>query len=367
MRLKGLVVLVIVFALFAGCKKNNKNSNETDAAPFDKQALLINMADQVIVPNYEAFSQSLDSLILEFNSFRSKTTLNQLEIVKLKFNKAYFNYQKISPFEFGPAEENIVRMNFNVFPTDTAQILQNVATMNYNFSSASNLDAKGFPALDYLFYGKNKNASYILQTFVASDLKKQYTSAILIDMKVKIFAVLSAWKNGYRNQFINAQGTDVGSSIGFLVNQMNFELDYLKNSKIGIPLGKKTLGIVLPEKCESYYNAEQSLTFAIATLEAIESLYLGKNKTDGIGFDDYLDHLKINRDNTTLNAAIKMQFDLAKTKLKALSNNLSQQIKNNSALVDPAYMELVKLLVLLKTDLPSNLGVIITYQDGDGD
>jgi hypothetical protein len=28
---------------------------------------------------------------------------------------------------------------------------------------------------------------------------------------------------------------------------------------------------------------------------------------------------------------------------------------------------LVKLLVLLKTDMPSSLGVVITYQDGDGD
>jgi predicted lipoprotein len=188
------------------------------------------------------------------------------------------------------------------------------------------------------------------------------------DMSDKINNVLQNWNSAYRTTFINSLGTDVGSSIGFLVNQINYELDYLKNAKIGIPLGKKTLGTPMPSNCEAYYGG-QSVEYALKTLQAIENLYLGRSAAgiNGKGFDDYLNHLNIKYGETTLDAAIQAQFGVAKSKLSAIQNPLSEKVNTNAAVVDAAYTELVKLLVLLKTDMPSNLGVVITYQDGDGD
>jgi uncharacterized protein len=80
-----------------------------------------------------------------------------------------------------------------------------------------------------------------------------------------------------------------------------------------------------------------------------------------------LEHLKVMYGNETLNSAINKQFALAFSKLNSIPGNISQQVLANPNAVDAAYVELVKLLVLLKTDLPSSLGVVITYQDGDGD
>jgi predicted lipoprotein len=202
-----------------------------------------------------------------------------------------------------------------------------------------------------------------MSLFTASSARKQYVSDLLNDMSVKINSIIGTWSSSYRTTFVNSLSTDVGSSIGFLVNQLNFELDYLKNSKIGIPLGKKTLGIALPEKCEAYYE-KQSVQYALETLKAIERVYNGGS---GKGFDDYLDHLKADYNGTSLNSAIQNQFSIAKNKLSAVPDPLSAQIISNPAIVDAAYAELMKLLVLLKTDMPSSLGVIITYQDGDGD
>jgi predicted lipoprotein len=182
-------------------------------------------------------------------------------------------------------------------------------------------------------------------------------------MSVKINSIIGTWNSSYRNTFVNSLSTDVGSSIGFLVNQVNFELDYLKNAKVGIPLGKKTLGISMPEKCEAYYG-KQSVQYALETLKAIERVYNGGS---GKGFDDYLDHLGAEYNGGSLNGAIQNQFSVAKSKLSAIPDPLSAQITSNPAIVDAAYAELMKLLVLLKTDMPSSLGVIITYQDGDGD
>jgi hypothetical protein len=364
---KFIPLFIILIFFFCFCNKNKDIEPEPEN-PFDKQGLLQNMADNVILPNYIAFSTSLDSLILCYNTFKTTTSSSDFQIVKQKLHVAYLKYQRISLYEFGPAEQEIVRMNFNVFPTDSVQIKTNISSGSYTLQMASNFDAKGFPALDYLLYDLNKTEAEIMQEFSISPNKKQYVSDVLNEMQTKTNSIITVWNLSYKNQFVNSLSTDVGSSIGFLINQLNFELDNLKNGKIGIPLGKKTLDIALPEKCEAYYGA-QSLEYALATLTTIENTYLGRSISgaDGKGFDDYLDHLNASYGNVTLNSAIKNQFNIVRAKLNAINGVLSTQVINNPALVNSAYSELVKLLVLLKTDMPSNLGVVITYQDGDGD
>lgn len=365
--MKKSVVFIFSVLVFLACKKNKKEEPEPEN-PFDKQGMLVNMADNVIMPSYNEFKLSLDSLTNAYNTFKSSGLISDFQTTKQKLHLAYLKYQRAGVFEFGPAENVIVRMNFNVFPTDTPQIKSNIAAGTYNLDAASNLDAKGFPALDYLFYGKNKTENQIVQTFTASTNQKQYVSDLLADMSSKINSVINTWNNSYRTQFINSLNTDVGSSIGFLVNQINYELDYIKNSKIGTPLGKKTLDIAVPEKCEAYYGG-QSVQYALESVRTLENMYLGRklNGENGKGFDDYLDHLYAKHNGQPLNSTIITQFEVTKEKLAAIQNPLSTQVISNPSVVNTAYTELVKLLVLLKTDMPSNLGVIITYQDGDGD
>jgi predicted lipoprotein len=366
MRLTFLIAISIV--CLVSCRPKKQSNEPEPADTYDKQALLVNMADNVILPSYNNFRSSLDSLVAAYNTFKSSELLSDFQVVKQKLHSAYSKYHLISPYEFGPAETVIVRMNFNVFPTDTPQIKYNIAAGTYVLDAASNLDAKGFPALDFLFYGYNASEASVIQQFSSSAARKQYVTDLLNDMSAKISTVINNWNSSYRSTFVNSLGTDVGSSLGFLVNQLNFELDYLKNSKIGVPLGKKSLGIPLPEKCEAYYGA-QSVQYALATLTAIENVYLGRGPSGnhGEGFDNYLDHLGAQYNGGSLNEAINNQFAIARAKLNAVANPLSSQVTSNPGAVDAAYVELVKLLVLLKTDMPSNLGVIITYQDGDGD
>lgn len=362
------LILVLAICLVC-CKKKKNNENEPEPADtYDKQALLVNMADNVIMPCYTNFKNSLDSLTTAYNNFKTSGSQPDYQILKQKLHAATVRYQYISPFEFGPAENVIVRMNFNVFPTDTVQIRSNVNTMVYDLNSVSNLDAKGFPALDFLIYGNNQTEASCINQFTSSSNLKQYVSDLLNDMSTKLNTVINSWNSSYKSTFTNSLGTDVGSSIGFMVNQLNYELDYLKNSKIGVPLGKKSLGVPFPEKCEAYYGG-QSLQYIMETLLAIENVYSGRSPSgsNGQGFDDYLVHLGAQYNGGSLNDAINNQFAVCKTKLNTIANPLSSQVTANPGAVDAAYVELVKLLVLLKTDMPSNLGVIITYQDGDGD
>jgi predicted lipoprotein len=364
-----LSLVVILCCLCLQCKRKHKDHkpDEDPKTVFDKQAMLTNYADALIIPSYANFKIALDSLMDAYNTFKTSGSINDFQIVKLKFSIAYLKYQRCDLFEFGPAETQVIRANFNIFPTDSTQINSNISAGTYNLALIANLDAKGFPALEYLFFGNAASENSMFALF-SNVNRKQYVSDLLAEMSAKTDPVISAWNTSYRNTFVNSLNTDVGSSIGYMVNQLSYELDYLKNAKIGTPLGKKSLNVPVPGSCEAYYMAT-SVAYAKETLYLIESAYLGRSTSgaNGKGFDDYLIHLDAQYNGGSLNDAINAQFALAKTKLAAVPDPLPTQVTTNAATVDAAYIELVKLLVLLKTDMPSSLGVVITYQDGDGD
>jgi len=367
-RIVYVFLIASITIVFVNCDKKKKTKVEDPTKVFDKQAMLVNIADNVIIPSYNSFKIALDSLSEVFVDFKSSNSVSDFKLVKQKFSVAYLKYQRCDLFEMGPAESVSIRSNFNIFPTDTTQIKSNITSGSYNLGVITNLDAKGFPAIEYLLYGNNTSEINIIASFTTSVNRKQYMSDLLAEMSTKCNSVCADWNSRYRTTFINSLGTDVGSSIGFLVNQLNFQLDYLKNAKIGTPLGKKTLGTPVPGSCEAFFTSK-SVMYAQETLTLIENTYLGRSNSgnSGKGFDDYLAHLDIKYNGGLLSDAINSQFVIAKQKLNLVGSPLSNEVLSNASVVDAAYVELVKLLVLLKTDMPSNLGVIITYQDGDGD
>jgi predicted lipoprotein len=362
-----LLLLAFIFTV-AECKKKKQTEEEEAEAAFDKSAMLANYSSNVIIPNIQVAKNAIDSFSVAYNAFLSNKTVQTLALARQKFIIAYTEYQKMELFGFGPAENEIVYANFNTFPTDTPQILSNISNGSYNLATVSNLDAKGLPAIDYLLNSTGYTDTQLVALFASSPNRVTYISNCVSEMLSKSNNILNGW-NGYQSTFNNSKGSEIGSSLGLLVNNLNFQIDLMKNAKIGIPLGKKSLGVKLPEKCEAYYTNSISVGLTKACLDNIENVYLGRslNGTDGIGLDDYLDALGAQHVSGSLNSAIKNQFAVAKSKLALVNEPLSFSIVNNDAPVDVAYVEMVKLLVLLKTDMPSALGIVITYQDGDGD
>jgi len=53
--------------------------------------------------------------------------------------------------------------------------------------------------------------------------------------------------------------------------------------------------------------------------------------------------------------------------LNDIPESLAESVSTQTGKVDKAYAELQQLVVLLKVDMTSVLGVQITYQDNDGD
>lgn len=364
-----LASCILLLSFTYACKKKDKTVTPDDptATTFDRKVMLANMGSNVIVPAYQAFAKaasSLDSAVTDFNLAPDNTKLLNLQTV---FKNAYRHWQSASSFDFGPADQEYFSQNVNTFPTDTTKINANISSGSYNINALSNLDARGLPALDYMLFGASNNSLLVkFTTDSKAANRKAYMTTVSAAMKTNATNVVNGW-NTYMSTFINATGTDVGSSIGQMINEMDEDLEVLKNYKLGIPLGKQSMGTVYPAKVEAYYTGFSS-ELALLQLKSIQNIYGGYGVSGNqIGLDDFLVSVNAQYNGGSLNTAILNQFTAAITKLQAVPDPLSTNITTNQALVNAAYTEVQKLVVLLKTDMPSSLGVLITYEDNDGD
>jgi predicted lipoprotein len=259
---------LFVLAAFATCRKPEPPSEENPANGYDQKPMFQNYSSNLILPSYNLLKEKLDSLFLAVQNFNSTTTEINLDLTKAAYLKAYKQYMYCSTYEFGPAATIIFRSSTNIFPTDTIQINTNIATGTYDFNSAAQTDAIGFPAIDFILYGNNKTATYITNLFSTTTNRKQYLLDLCTDLQSKVNTVISGWST-YTTTFNNATGNAAGNSLSNLVNEFNYDYEITKNARVGIPLGKQTLGIALPEKCEALYSGS-SLILLKEKVNALE-------------------------------------------------------------------------------------------------
>lgn len=361
-----LLILVGAFViLFVSCKKKNEETPEK--AEYNRKELLANFGDNIILPRYNSLSIAVTDLNLAYQTFNSLQDSANLVELRNNFIEVYTKWQGCSAFEFGPAENNGLKTFVNTFPTDSTKINNNIINGGYNLNTASNIDATGLPALDYLLF-KNESISATLTFFNNSSQSLVYVGDIITQLSTLTNQVLADWQNSYLGTFKNADGTDAGSSMSKVINTLNFDFEsFIRDGKVGIPLGVRSLGTPLPEKTESYYG-KQSLVLLTESINKLQDYFNGNGEITGTnGIDDYLNHLEAMHGSDLLSTKINNQFAAIKSKINQFSGPISQEVITNQAQVQELYDELQKMIVLLKVDVSSALSILITYQDNDGD
>jgi len=350
-----ILPLLVVGLVFSSC---DGDGPEEPKDTFDKEAMLTNMASGVIIPAYEDLQESLTNLQDVKDVWSAQPSASTFDALRDQYAVVHTKWVACSAYEFGPAAENNLRLTFNTFPTDTAQINQNVASGNYDLEANQNSDAIGLPALDYLLYFYEADDAVVQLAEYEG-----YVQANIDLMTKTLDAVVDAWNASYTDDFTSSTGSAAGSSTSLLVNELNFDYELVKNASLGIPAGKKTLGITQPYKVESPYG-RHSKSLAIAHVQALRNCFAGGS---GQGLDDYLDNIEAKHNGELLSQAILDGFDDVETKLAAISGDLLIAVDDEATAVEAAYVSMQNLVVLLKTDMPSQLGIQITYQDNDGD
>jgi len=357
------------------CSKSKKDDNTTTSGT---DSVLVNIGNNIILPAYQSMQAAvnvLDSTIIDFNANPSAAKLSNLQT---QFKIAYNAWQSTSEYNyFGPAgDQQPAVTGLNIFPTTDSLIDANIASGNFNLNSFANTAAKGFPALDYLlFNGDNTTLLTAFTTDSKAANRKQYIAAVSADIKAEMVTIINKWLpsgGNYVNTFVNGKGTSVSSSLGLLMNSFIEDLDIAKNYRLGLPLGKFPVGSsfpVAPNEVEAFYSGYSS-QLLLTQIKTIQGIYLGTAfNGNGKGLDYYLTQSEqktgANYHGGMLSDTIKAHFDLAIAKIQAIPSPMSSNLTNTNA--NDAFNECQRLVTLLKTDMASDLGVLIFYGDNDGD
>ncbi len=355
------------------CKSDgNGETPDPCTSQLDQGALFQTVADQLIIPRYQGFQTAVNTLQSKTTSFLAAPEEASLLALQEAFKAAYINWQYVAQYQFGPAEEVGLQMAVNNFPVDISLVQAQIESGKTDFSQPEAFD-RGFPAIDYMLFGLADNNAAILAKYVDDTAIKVHYQAYLQNniaaIKTKVDQVLNKWeKEGFRESFIAATGTAAGASLSQMINGLNQHYEIIRREKLGIPVGALTLGFPNPEKTEAFFSGI-STQLALTAIQAAQEFYLGKG-ADGVnrtGLDDYLQQISETAEGQALHQSIATQFDLAITRLSALEDPLSEEIKNNQSIVETAYAEVVKQVINIKTDLPSLLCIAITYVDNPSD
>ena len=350
MKTKYFILFCIAGSLAFSCRKN-KPEPETPQN-FSKRDLLTQTVDALILPKISEYSSSVSLFAASVDSFTQQPDVQHFDRLKMALESAYLNWQSIAPFDLGPMRDNGLKSATNTYPADTTQIEQNIQNGSANLNSAANIDAVGLPAIEYLLYRSNAFAQ----------LNQSNTLAYLRKLRDKLVSDAQLLQNGwtqYRSTYIASDGTESTSAFSQLVNEFNRDFELVKNAKVGIPIGRQSLGIPLPEYLEARYSG-RSKELMIANLRSLKQLFNGGN---GIGFDDYL----IALEKADLAERINLKFDEMIQIANSINGTLEQATQSESGKLDALYLSLSEQVVNIKTDMTSAFGVLITYQDNDGD
>lgn len=323
---------------------------------FNKGTLLTNVANTIIAPAFNDFESDLSSLEASFIALKTSPNQANLDAVKADWKAAYIQWQLVKIFDFGPLRDNGFKGATGTYPTDSNQVNSNILNGGYNLGSIDNTDAIGFSALDFLLYRTNA-----LADFSSNPNYTQYASDLIQKMKTEFALVNGQWIN-YKPTFIAATGTETTSAFSLLVNEFNRDYELTKNAKLGIPIGVQSLGIQLPEYIEAR-NSGLSLELLQESMRALRIVYLGNNPNSGQGFYDYLVHLE----RSTLAVEIDTKFSQIINNIEAFNGTLEEEMGSNVNGLEELYYLIQEQVVNIKTDMTSAFGVLITYQDNDGD
>lgn len=366
-----LTIFIIGFIFLWGCGDDNPSGPSAD--DFDRQAILENWADNIIIPSFQSFAASMNGLESAANGFTSAPTVQSLENLRSAWRESYLSWQHVSMFEMGRAMDIRYRDNMNIYPVNVSELEENIMDGDYNLELPSENDQQGFPALDYLLNGLSETDAGILEYYTTneqSEAYKKYISDVVNRMKNMTDEVLTHWQSGYRDEFVSNDGNGANASLDMMVNDYIYYYEkVLRAGKIGIPAGVFS-GTPLKSHVEAYYSNGFSKDLFLEALDASQNFFNGRHfnsQQTGESLASYLDYLNTMKNGADLTQLINDQFESVRTAAQPLSKNFAEQVETDNTVMLTTYDELQKNVVLLKVDMLQALNINVDYVDADGD
>lgn len=361
------VLGVVIVLMTSSCADN---SAPVDSS-FDRAGMLTAVADRIIIPSYDSASAAAAHLATKCQGALSDQTLDATELVELREAAGALmrRTQQIASFNFGPAEGDFGTLvqEIGTFPCDTAGVASRIATADTLLTDFRR-DTRGLAALDYLLWGSVSDQQITaLFSGTQGTGRRAYLRAVAIRLRAELEYVNTQWRSTYRSTFISRSGTDAGSSVSLLFNELNKSFELLKNFKLGLPLGLRAgQTSTEPTKIEAYYSG---LAYELVGLHfrSIKEIWSGR-LSDGTVIPSFRDYLLAVVNGPRLVEDTEAQLARIDAAYATVSqNNMGELIRTNPQALVALHTEMQKLTRFIKSEMSSLLGISITYSSGDGD
>tara|TARA_Y100001968_G_C19305318_1_gene691329 strand:- start:53 stop:1081 length:1029 start_codon:yes stop_codon:yes gene_type:complete len=335
---------------------------------YDRAGLLTNWADNIIIPAYDSFYNSLIELNGKVNNFTQEPSTLLLTELSDAWLNAYKDWQHVEMFDIGLAEVINYKGKMNIYPTDSELIEQNIIDGDYDLSNNNNFDSRGFPAMDYMIHGLSDDPHIIVNYYLSNPAYTTYLVSIIDQMINDTDLIVQDW-DSFRLDFINSTENTATSAMNKMTNDFIYYFEKgLRANKIGIPAGIFS-NEPIPSAVEAFYKEDVSKQLAVEALLATKNFFKGKyfdSEMFGASLESYLSYLDVSSLNN-LSESILLQFTDAETQLDQLSDSFIHQIETNNMEMLLAYDAIQQLVVYFKVDMLQALSISVDYVDADGD
>ena len=340
---------------------------------FTRGEMLTNWADNIIIPAFEALSGDMDSLSLAANTFTEIPNQENLISLKQSWLNAYLAWQTVAMFDIGMAEEITLRNYMNVYPLDAEGMTTTLLVGGYDLTSVNRQDEQGFPALDYLLHGLANSEAEII-TFYTDEFNGPKYKIFLTDlverMRSLTYMVLIDWKERYREEFIERDGSGATESVNSMVNAYIYYFEkFLRSGKVGIPAGIFS-NSPLSDRVEARYREDVSKELLIKSLNSAQDFFNGvhfSQEDSGMSLQGWIDYLEKTRDTHHLDSLINNQFALIHAQVVNLNDDLGVQVTTDNIGMLETYDLMQEIVIFMKVDMLQLFDIKVDYVDADGD
>ncbi|SMO46777.1 imelysin family protein [Gracilimonas mengyeensis] len=344
--------LLIALLILSGCGNQ-----------FDRTRILDNAADNLIIPAYEDFKDKSDSLHIALMAFTENPTEGMLQTAQERWKASIKSWKRAELYNFGPVESMVLVTSIDRWPTSEAGIETVIEEYDdsddYLVRVGSN--RRGLPAIEYLLF--HSQPEEIITEFEDAN-RKAYLLQLSASVAENSALILDEWQNEYKHRFIEKTGNRPNSGITLLANEMGYLLEMIRMDKLEIPFGKQTMGALRLHMLESEYAGISKQLIR----ENLESARHTFNGGEGTGFDDYLDGLNIRGDDgMMLSEAINQEYANALAIIDNMDGSLAEVMQNDKEAVEQLIESVQQLYIYTEVDMISQLNILDTFSDNDGD
>ena len=310
-----------------------------DGAAFDDQQILIDYADQVVIPTYdllEAKATALDEAIIALDKDVSD---QNLEAARTAWVETRVPWEQSEGFLFGPVSARGWDPAMDSWPLnrdDLEAVLASDEPITLDLVANLQETQKGFHTIEYLLWGQDseKTAADL------SDRELEYLLALSEELTLITADLAASWSEGvdgdapYRDVFTtagepgNTQYPSIGSAAEEIMQGMVDICTEVAEGKIAGPYDERD-----PDLVESQYSFNSLLDFQ-DNMRSVLNAYTGDMpaaETEGNGLDAWV----AERD-PDLDAQLRSEIDAAIAALDAVPDPFP------AAITDPANDDLIE-------------------------